>query len=422
MREIVIANVENEQCKRLFLLFFSIIERSIKIKERSKTRLSKFIERLPKINSNISFQTLLDNQNNIQFEHFDFFIKKIRSLEKNPVYLDTLEWKILGFLSGDMVSTKNPTSKIKALEYLDGAGFLREDKFCATHMAAVIYCLSQPESLSVAQMLVRLDALNLLTEQNLGKMNARPQTQSCFLPKILSKLNLVGENATNHLLTQANLDKLLQNSTFNLEVLSEFIQAEDKFKVLTQEQFDLAVNLKDLLTLKNIKNIENADLEYLQLNNLCILLNQNEMLNQENIDYLMGLKKTDFERVFPVLRSLNERHLLDQDNFVKFLNTYLGACIYDEQNNELDSVKSQSSKTSLSDRLCELLTRFLSGARRNLQDIFDKIIKGFNKIIGRMIEEEPVNHSTNTPHSFFTLPAASEKSAPRASSNLFHGS
>lgn len=201
-----------------------------------------------------------------------------------------------------MVSTKNPTPIIEAIEYLDKVEFLQEDSFSALSMASVIYCLSHPEPVSAAKMLVRLNALNLLTEQNIGKIDAMPQSTFGFLPKIVHKLNLVEEDGTSHLLNQANLDKLLEYT--NLEILAKFIQVEDKSKVFTQGKLDLAFILKQLLTQENIEKIENIALDHSKLTDIFRSFSASSILTQENFNAIIQLSKSNFDTIYQTISLL----------------------------------------------------------------------------------------------------------------------
>jgi hypothetical protein len=252
-------------------------------------------------------------------------------------------------------------------------------------------------------MLVRLSDFDLLTEGNLKKINANPQLNIKLFSNVLNKLNLSG--GTDSLLTQANLDKLLQKG-LNLEMLAKFIQAEDKSKILTQENFDLAINLKNLLTHENITKIEKAAFDPAKLSDVFLALNESKILTQDNFDQLIDLNKVDFEKIVPVLENLNKNKILNQDNFYEFLNTFLATRIYDEQAKEFDHANGQQdSKTSLTDKFCKMLKESWLG--RNAQVIFNKIIAAFNKMTKRYETQDASATSDETatagrnPNSFF---------------------
>lgn len=340
MKEIVISNIENEPIKDLFTLFFAAIQYSLAIKDKDRSRFSQ-------ITSDRNLRNIEKNKEIIQFEHLDSFIKNLQALEKNQAYLDTTEWKVLTFLSPSLIISQNPTAVFEALDYLDQSEFLRENNYSVIKVASILYSLSQSVPLEAAKMLVRLDHFDVLNEESLGKIRSNRNLDIKLFTRVIEKLSLNG--GIDPLLTQANLDKLLQKG-LNLEVLAKFIQAEDKSNILTQEKFDLAINLKNLLT-------------------------------EENIDQLIGLNTDDFEKIVPVLVTMHKTNLLNQDNFLKFLDTFLNASIYDVQKDRVDGVFLDESGSSISlvDRLCSTLVDFLSRVEKFFQEFFDDILKYFNE-------------------------------------------
>jgi hypothetical protein len=397
MKELALTEIENEQIKKLFNTFFEVIQHSLEIKD--KNRNLPFYKRKP----DKDLRSLVENKEVLQSKHFDLFIKNIQALEKNEAYLDTTDWKVLAFLSPGLMDSKNPIAVYEALDYLNQFEFLGENNFSVIKLASVIYSLSQSDPLNTAKMLVRLDHFDLLTEQNLGKICANSQLNSQLFSSVLNKLSLNG--GINHLLTQANLDKLLENPRLNLDILAKFMQAENKSELLTQEKFDLAINLKNLLTLENIDKIEKAEFDPKMLAEVISLLDKANILTQDNFDQLIGLNKVDFEKIVPVLDKMYEKQILNQDNVLKLLDTFLATRIYDERVDGVDSINGQqSSKASLTDKFCMMLKKLLY----NAQVIFDKIIAGFNKITKRYetpdISEPDAQRVTENHNSFFNQP------------------
>lgn len=391
MKELAFREIKNEQLKKLFNTFFDIIQMSLKIKDDNRSSFSKML-------SDRDLRSLVKNKEALQFKHFDSFIKNLQALEKNQAYLDTTEWKILAFLSPNLMDSKNPSALHEALDYLNKFQFLEENNFSVIKVASIIYSLSQSDPLNAAKMLVRLHYFNLLTEQNLGKISASSELNSQLFSSVLNKLSLIGESGgTAHLLTQANLDKLLQNPDLNLEMLSQFIQAEDKSKILTQEKFDIVI--------QNIDKIEKTGFDTKELADVISLLDQANILTQDNFDSLINLSKTDFEKIVPALRGLDKTGILTEANLYELLNTSLATRIYDEQN-EVDSANGQQSfKSSLTDKLYKMLKDLFDKASGNIQAIFDKIIAGFNKITKRYetpdISESEAQRVTGNHNSFF---------------------
>lgn len=181
------------------------------------------------------------------------------------------------------------------------------------------------------------------------------------------------------LLTEDNLDKLLQNSELNLEVLAKFIQIKDKSNLLTQEKFDLAINLKNLLTQENIEKIEKTAFDPKKLADVIFLSDAANILTQDNFDQLIGLDKDDFEKIVPVLDTMHGKKILNQDNLLKFLDTFLNLSIYDAEQHQINgSSPEQPSSSTLADQLCSSLVGLLSRIGKFFQEFFDDILNYFN--------------------------------------------
>ncbi len=394
MKELDLTKIENEQIQDLFRLFFGVIQHSLAIKDKNRSRFSQFT-------SDRNLRIIEKNKEIIQFEHFDSFIKNLQALEKNEDYRETTDWKVLKFLSPEL--TEHAQVKL-ALEYLNQSEFLGENNFSIIKVASIIYSLSQSKPLDAADMLAFLNHYTLLNEESLGKIRSNRNLDIKLFTSVIQKLSLNG--GTDHLLTQANLDKLLEDDKLNLEFLAKFIYAEDESKPLTQEKFDLAINLKNLLTLENIEKIEKAEFDPKKLSDVLSSLDKADILSQDNFDQLMGLNKDDFEKIVPVLVTMHKTNILNQDNFLKFLDTFLATCIYDERADVVDSVNGQqSSKVSLTDKFCMMLKESWLG--RNAQVIFNKIIAAFNKITKRYETQDASVTSDETatagrnPNAFF---------------------
>lgn len=183
------------------------------------------------------------------------------------------------------------------------------------------------------------------------------------------------------LLTQDNVDKLLKNHELNLEVLPGLIQEEEKSKRLTQEKFDLAINLKKLLTRENMDKIEKADFDTKVLADVIDLLDKANILTQDNVDQVIDLHKVDFEKIVSVLKKMAETQILTQDNFYNFLSTFFNTSIHDAQWDQLDAAALDEPSTTipLTDRLCSTLINLLSRVQQFFQEFFDDILEYFNK-------------------------------------------
>lgn len=370
MKELAITTIENEQIKDLFTLFFGVIQDSLEIKDKQRSRFSQ-------ITSDRNLRSLVENQEILKFKTFDSFIKNLQALEKNQAYLETTDWKVLGFLSPSLINSQNPAAVYETLDYLNLSEFLSENNFSVIKVASIIYSLSQSEPLDAAKMLIKLDHFDLLNEESLGKIRSNRKLDIKLHTSVIEKLSLSG--GTDHLLTKANLDKLLENPELNLEILAKFIQAEDKSKILTQEKFDLAINLKNLLTLENIEKIEKAAFDPKKLADVISLLDAANILTQDNFDQFIGLNKDDFEKIVPVLDTMHGKKILNQDNLLKFLNTFLNLSIYDaEQHQNNGSSSEQPSSSTLADQLCSSLVGLLSRIGKFFQEFFDDILNYFN--------------------------------------------
>lgn len=372
MKELALREIKNEQLKKLFNTFFDIIQMSLKIKDDNRSSFSKML-------SDRDLRSLVENKEALQFKHFDSFIKNLQALGKNTDYSDTTEWKVLMFLSPSLKNSQHPTAVYQILEYLNQSEFLGENNFSVIKVASILYSLAQPEPLDAAKILTFLSFFDLLNEESLGKIRSHRELDIKSFTHVIEELSLSG--GTDHLLTQDNLDKLLQNPDLNLKMLSQFVKAEDKSKVLTQEKFDLAINLKNLLTLENIGKLEKTEFDTKKLAGVISLLDQANILTQDNFDSLINLSKTDFEKIVPVLDKMYEKHILNQDNFFNFLNTFLNVSIYDAKRGQVDgsSFEQASSSTSLAERLCSALVDFLSRVGKYFQEFFDDILNYFNE-------------------------------------------
>lgn len=392
MKELALTEIENEQIKKLFNTFFEVIQHFLDIKD--KNRNLPFYKRKP----DKDLRSLIENKEVLQSKHFDLFIKNIQALEKNQAYLDTTEWKVLAFLSPSLMDSKNPIAVYEALDYLNPFEFLGENNFSVIKVASIIYSLSQSEPLVAAKMLVRLDHFDLLTEQNLGKICANSQLNSQLFSSVLNKLSLIGESGgTSHLLTQANLDRLLENPRLNLDILAKLIQAENKSELLTQEKFDLAINLKNLLTPENIEKIEKTEFDPKMLADLLSLLDKAKLLTQKNFDSIFSITKADFEKLCKVKSKLDEIPNLTQTDFNEFLKIYLDAYNYDKK-------QQNPPEFSLIDRLC---TKFLE-VQVLTKNIFYKIINFFrNKINLHNAKQAEVKADlAANPNSFYASPGS----------------
>lgn len=242
----------------------------------------------------------------------------------------------------------------------------------STYLNAIHYSLIQAGPSEAANMLAKLAQVGLLNEANLGSLKANFKLDITLLAYVIHKLSL--NEGTDSLLTQTNLDKLLEilkNSELTLEFIAKFIQVDDESKALTQERFDLAIILNKLLT-------------------------------RDNFKLLIDCTKDEFEKnIFPVLSGMHKTGILSEENYEKFMITFLNARIYDVENGVDSANSGQSSKPSFTDKLCMALMKFLSQPLSNIQAIFNRIIDGFNKITKRYeTNGTPVTSS----NSFFKTP------------------
>ena len=315
------------------------------------------------------FRDLVSEESNLSLKQEGFIEDKITEKKENEVYLKILT--LLADLSFEKLTISRVLQIFNAIEF-----FLKSDFFHSvdilTKMNAIYFSLTEAEPLETANFLARLSTFDLLIKENLKKIIANSQLNISLFSSVLNKLSLNG--GENHLLTQANLDKLLDNPKIDLDLLAKFIQADDESTFLTQEKFDLAINLKNLLT-------------------------------QDSIDQLIALNEADFEKIVPELIAMHKNKILNDDNVLNFLNTFRATRIYDEKADLVDSAMGrQSSKPSLTDKFCKMLKDFLDKAWVNAQVIFDKIIDGFNKITKRCDETQDavpvISDETTSPESY----------------------
>jgi hypothetical protein len=246
--------------------------------------------------------------------------EKIKKKLEHAVYL-----KILTLLTNPSLANVTVSQVLQIVTVLEF--FLNKSDFfkavdVSAKMNAIYYCLIHTKPLETAKILVRLNDFDLLSEENLNKISANPQLKIILFTSVLDKLGLNG--GTNSLLTQDNLDKLLQYPEFNLEILAKFIQVEDKSTVLTQEKFDIAIYLNDLLTLESIDKIEKTDFDPIKLADIFHALSESKILNQENFDQIVQLSKSNFETLFSAASFIfdenQDKSLLTQNNFYQLLN------------------------------------------------------------------------------------------------------
>lgn len=402
MKEIIIANVENEQIKKLFETFFVAIQISLDIKD--KHRNMPFYKRKPDKN----LRSLIENKEALQSKDFDLFVKSVLALEKNQAYLDTTEWKVLTLLSHPLVLSQNPSAVYEALDYLKQFEFLGENNFSVIKVASIIYSLTQSEPLDAAKILVRLHYFKLLTEQNLGKISNYPELNNQLFSSVLNKLSLIdGDAGTSHLLNQANLDKLIKNPELNLAVWAKFLQAEDKSKILTQEKFDLAINLKNLLTDENITKIEKAAFDSKELADVLFLLDKADILTQDNFDSIINLEEMD--RAKSVLSKFSGSNILGQEQFSQFLAIYNKAKVFDNQNNSSDSKDDFSDL--LIDRLCAAFLK-VKVLTKNICKIIVEFFTNKINLHTKKQAEVKTDLATNYNSSNFFEPVLSRKYSP----------
>lgn len=264
----------------------------------------------------------------------------------------------------------------------------------STYLNAIYYSLVHAEPFEAANMLAKLTQVSLLNESNLKSLKDNFKLNIILLTNVIDKLSL--NKGTDSLLTQTNLDKLLNNSQLTLESIAKFIQAGDKSKALTQEKFDLAIILNKLLTDDNIKKIEKTDIDHADLTEIFQALALSNILTQENFDSLITFDKSDGKKIASTFKGFGGQELFNQDNLDAILNTYLKTSIYDEKGDAIDSATGRKSpKTSLTDRLLAMLKDFFCGISKKSQYLLDKIINEFNKMAERG-NEEPEARNTNS--------------------------
>ena len=323
-----------------------------------------------------TFRDLASENTDITFKLEGLLEEKIIQKKENGIYL-----KILTLLTSPSFEhlTISPVLQIsKAVEFfLKQSDFFETINF-STNMDAIYVSLTHADAFEMAKMWVRLNDFDLLMEENLNKVNAKTQLNSKLFSSVLNKLSLSG--GTDPLLNQANLDKLLDNSDLDLEVLAQFIQVEDKLKVLTQENFDLD-NLS--LYLNCIANVydphsnyfppkEKADFDIKTLSDVISLLDKAAILTQDNFTPITNLEKADLLHLFQVLSKFSHSNILDQEHFSQFLKIYNKAKRYDQQN-RISENSTEEPSDSLLNRLCAAFLK----VKVLTQTIFDKIIEFF---------------------------------------------
>lgn len=262
------------------------------------------------------FRDIASEDTNLSLKQEGFIEDKITEKKENAVHLNIL------IRLTTSTYEELPFSKIlqisNALGILNKLDFFQSD--VSTKMDAIIFSLSDAEPSKTAEVLVKLNGLNLLTENNFNRIYSNFSRYNVF-SSVFNKLDLIGlSGGSNSLLTQANLDKLLDNSGLNLDVLAKFIKVEDESKILTQEKFDLAINLKNLLTQENIDKIEKAEFDHSKLANVLFLSNKDGDLQQDTFDTIMKLKRTDFINFSKELS--DPSILLTQESFSNILKRF----------------------------------------------------------------------------------------------------
>lgn len=313
MKELAITKIKNEQIKGLITRFYESIQDSLGVKDTSRNKFFALF-------SDSDLRSILKNKEILQFKDFNSFIKNLQGL-KPETYQNTTYWKVLTFLPPIKTNLSQLDQLYSALNYLNASKFLGENNFSVINVASIIYSLAQSDPLGAADMLVVLNRYQLLTEENLGKINSNDKLNSKLFTKILEKLSV--PDGTNPILTQANLDKLLQNPELDLEVLGKLLKAEDESKILTQEKFDLAISLKNLLTLENVNQIEKIKLDCAKITDLFRVFAEANILTQENFDRIVQLSEPNFKTSYKALSLLfNEKqdgNCLSQENVEKIL-------------------------------------------------------------------------------------------------------
>lgn len=293
------------------------------------------------------FKDLISENTDLTFKYEGLIEEDIIGKKENEIYL-----KILTLLTD---SNFDDLTLLKVLQifntlelFLNKPDFFQAIDF-SKKMDAIYYSLIHAESLEVAKMLTFLSFFDLLNGENIKKLIFNGKLDIKQFASVLNKLSLSG--GTEHLLTQANLDKLLQNPEINLEALAKFIQASDESKPLTQEKFDLAINLKNLLTENNIIKIENIQSDPKILANVIFLLDKAGILTQDNFNSIINLEEIDRANLFLVIFKFSDSNILDQKQFSQFLAIYNKAKVFDNQN-RISSDPKDDSSDSLIDRLC----------------------------------------------------------------------
>lgn len=254
----------------------------------------------------------------------------------------------------------------------------------STYLNAIYYSLIQTIPFEAANMLAKLVQVGLLNEANLESLQANFKLDITLLAHVINKLSL--NEGTDSLLTQTNLDKLLEilkNSELTLKFIAKFIQVDDESKALTQERFDLAIILNKLLTHENINKIEKAEFDSKELIDVLVLLNTANILNQDNFDNIIRLERKDYSDLFSVLSKFSDANILDQEQFSQFLSIYRKAKVFDNQN-KMPSNSKENSSDSLTDRL---FTAFMK-VKVLTKNICNRIVEFFMKKINLHQEKQ----------------------------------
>lgn len=387
LRSAALRNMQNiinsqETDRQAYRLFFEQFKRFLK-EELLDKKLAK--QSFPQQ----TFRDLASENTDITFKLEGLQEEKIIQKKENEIYL-----KMLTLLTGSTFDglTISPVLQISnAVEFfLKQSDFFQTINF-STNMDAIYVSLTHADAFEMAKMWVRLNDFDLLMEENLKKINAKTRLNGKLFSSVVNKLSLNG--GTDPLLNQTDLDKLLDNSDLNLEVLAQFIQVEDKSKVLTQENFDLAINLKNLLTHENIDKIEKADFEIKTLSDVISLLDKAAILTQDNFTRITNLEKADLVHLFQVFSKFSHSNILDQEHFSQFLKIYNKAKGHDQQN-RISEDSTEEPSDSLLNRLCAAFLK----VKVLTQTIFDKIIEFFNNKINLHHEKqaEVINNLENS--------------------------
>lgn len=308
------------------------------------------------------YRDLVTSNKQIIFELEGLSEEKILEKNEHAVYLKILT--ILSNTSFSALTISTVLQMVNALEYFDKSNFL-QNNFSLLKINAIYSSLNHAKPLIFAKLLVFLNQCNLLTLENLKKIEASKLDIKLFTI-ILNKLHHSG--GEKHLLNQANLNKLLQNSAL--------AKIADLFRIFAASK----------------------------------------ILTQDNFDHIISFNKVDLEKIFPVLVTMLDKKILNQANFLSFLETFLAVSIRDAHNADSDSIDGQLPKTaknSLADGLCSTLLDFLSRVQKFCQKFFDDILKYFNDKAqtNETAERSKPAETTGNNNSFFSdAPNTPEKS------------